>query len=122
MRVLPYLIALCLTLVLLSAPASAATPGLFLGTIVEEGHPEAAETGWIYVQGRNGGIRKVDISHASITYGDDVPARSRDSQPRGALVSGTEVRVTAEQGSDGEWRATLVEILKRPKSQKIGKL
>lgn len=27
-------------------------------------------------------------------------------------MPGTEVRITAEQGSDGEWRATQVEILK----------
>jgi len=43
------------------------------------------------------------------TYGT-ILGSVRDSS--GALVAGAEVRVTAEEGSDGEWRASRVEVLK----------
>lgn len=91
------------------AMVASATPGSFRGTIVN--NPSAAK-GWIYVQGRNGSARRVEIAHAKITYDEDVPAADRGSQPEQALKAGAEVRVTAEQGSDGEWHATEVEILK----------
>jgi hypothetical protein len=89
----------------------AGTPGSFRGTIVNA--PDATRAkNWIYVQGRNGMARRVDISHASVTYDDSVPAGNRRSNPADALTPGVEVRVTAEQASDGEWRASGVEILK----------
>jgi hypothetical protein len=97
--------------VLLSTMVSAGTPGSFRGTIVDG--PHGAGRNWIYVQGRNGMARRVDISHAQISYDDDVPAAIRLAKPQAALIAGAEVRVTAEQGSDGEWRASRVEILKK---------
>ncbi len=101
-----------LTVVLsLAVLVSAGTPGSFRGTIVE-GQGSTAEQGWIYVQGRNGMARHVEISQAKVIYDEDVPAAERRSKPEEALTPGTEVRVTAEQGSDGEWRASRVEILK----------
>ncbi len=96
-------------LVLGLAVLATATPGSFRGTIVD--NPNAAK-GWIYVQGRNGTARRVEISRAKIVYDDDVPAADRRPKPEEALMPGTEVRVTAEQASDGEWHATQVEILK----------
>jgi hypothetical protein len=107
----------------LVAAVLAATPGSFRGTVVEsdEARPES---GWIYVKGRDGGIRRVDISHALIAYADDA-GQEQSGEPRRDLVAGAEVRVTAEQGSDGEWRAKSVEILKKPErsstSNKAGK-
>jgi hypothetical protein len=86
----------------------AGTPGSFRGTIVGA----ASGKNWIYVQGRNGTARRVEISRARITYDADVPAAARDSHAADALVAGAEVRVTAEQSSDGEWRASRIEILK----------
>jgi hypothetical protein len=86
-----------------------ATPGSFRGTIVD--NPSAIK-GWIYVQGRNGSARRVEISHAQVVYDEDVPASERRAHPEGDLTAGTEVRVTAEQGRDGEWHASRVEILK----------
>ena len=94
---------------------SAGTPGSFRGTIVEGPHT-AAEKTWIFVQGRNGMARRVEISRARITYDEDVPAAERREEPIDALTTGTEVRITAEQGSDGEWRASRVEILSRQPS------
>lgn len=98
-----------LALILGCAMLAGATPGSFRGTVVD--NPNAG-TGWIYVQGRNGTARRVEISRAKIEYDEDVPADERNSKPEDALVPGSEVRVTAEQGSDGEWHATEVEILK----------
>jgi hypothetical protein len=97
----------------LCALLCAGTPGSFRGTIVESTDATAPKN-WIYVQGRNGMARRVDVSHARISYDEDVPAADRHSQPSDGLVPGVEVRVTAEQGSDGEWRASRVEILKAP--------
>lgn len=56
--------------------------------------------------------RRVDISHARVSYDESVPTATRLAKPEDALTAGAEVRVTAEQGSDGEWRASQVEILR----------
>jgi len=95
----------------MSAALSAGTPGSFRGTIVDR--PHSSEKNWIYVQGRNGMARRVDISRARIVYDEDVPTAGRLAKPEDALTDGAEVRITAEQGSDGEWKATRVEILKK---------
>jgi hypothetical protein len=99
--------------------AQAATPGSFRGTIVE-GEKGAPREGWLYVRGRNGSIRRVDISQAAIAYDDTVPADERKSSAREQLVVGAEVRVTAEQDSDGEWRASRVEIIKAAPARSAG--
>ena len=102
---------ICGFLLLAAIAAVAGTPGSFRGTIVDS--PDATSgKNWIYVQGRNGTARRVEISHARVGYDEDVPAADRRSHPEDALTPGTEVRVTAEQGSDGEWRASRIEILK----------
>jgi hypothetical protein len=101
-------------LVAASSLLNAGTPGSFRGTIVDG---PSAEKGWIYIQGRNGMARRVEISRAQVGYDEEVPAAERRAKPEEALVVGTEVRVTAEQGSDGEWRASDVEILKVVGSQ-----
>jgi hypothetical protein len=90
--------------------ALAGTAGSFRGKVVES-EQTAVNPNWIYVQGRNGAIRRVEISKAKIEYDEGVPAANRNPKPQQALTSGTEVRVTAEQGKDGEWRASRVEIL-----------
>lgn len=101
--VLPLLFCTC-------AVVNAVTPGSFRGTIVDG--PQASAKNWIYVQGRNGMARRVDISRAQVTYDENVPTANRSGNPADALKSGTEVRVTAEQGSDGEWKASAIEILR----------
>jgi hypothetical protein len=91
--------------------AYAGTPGSFRGTVVE-GDQGSPREGWLYIRSRNGSIRRVDISQATVGYDETVPADQRKSSARQQLVTGAEVRVTAEQGSDGEWRASRVEIVK----------
>lgn len=102
---------------LLAVPLMASTAGEFRGTVVQG--PEPSDT-WLYVEGHDHGIRRVDVSRAKIRYGDDVPAAQRkDPVPR-AIPAGVQVRVTAEQDAAGEWRASEVEILglEGPKPQK----
>ena len=94
---------------------ASATPGSFRGTIVE--NPNATR-GWIYVQGRNGTARRVEVAHAKIEYDEDVPAAERSTKAEDMLIPGSEVRITAEQGSDGEWHAERVEILKSAEGKK----
>lgn len=103
--------ALLFAIFALSIAGGAGTPGSFRGTIVDGPHAGVGKN-WIYVQGRNGMARRVDVSHARVTYDDDVPTATRLPRAQDALIAGAEVRVTAEQGSDGEWKATRVEILK----------
>lgn len=101
---------------------NAGAPGSFRGVIVQ-GPPDGHGQHWIYVQAPNGTARRVDISGARVSYDEDVPAAERRSNPMEALTTGTEVRVTAEQGSDGEWKASKVEILKAAvKSQQSARL
>ena len=116
MRVTQFgLIVLAAMLILFAIP-SAAISGSFRGKIVE-GAQSAVDPNWIYVQGRNGMIRRVEISHAQVDYDPSIPAVSRRPQAQAALTAGAEVRVTAEQGSDGEWRATRIEVLKTADSR-----
>lgn len=98
-----------------SALAWAGTPGSFRGTIIDG---PSADKGWIYIQGRNGMARRVEILHAHVAYDEEVPAADRRAKAEEALIVGAEVRITAEQGSDGEWRASEVEILKASGSGK----
>jgi hypothetical protein len=95
----------------LTGLAFAGTPGSFRGTIVDA-PPASSGNRWIYVQSRNGTARRVESSHARVTYDESVPAADRRDNPADALLPGTEVRVSAEQGSDGEWKASRIEILK----------
>lgn len=56
-------------------------------------------------------LRKVEISRARVIYAASVPSSDRAEDPKQDLAQGAEVRVTAEQDGDGEWRASQVEIL-----------
>jgi len=86
-----------------------ATSGSFRGVIVRgpDDNP-----GWIWVKGANGMLRKVGVNHARVVYDSAVPQIDRERQPALSMKSGAEVRITADQDRDGEWRASKVEILK----------
>ena len=87
---------------LLSFLPALATPGSFRGVIVrvQDDNP-----GWIWVKSANGQLRKVGIEGASVVYDDAVPRGSRERQPEMSMKSGAEVRITANQDGNGEWRA-----------------
>ncbi len=97
-------------MLLLSAAALAGTPGSFRGVIVNGPEAERHE-GWIFVKGKNGMLRRVEIAKATVAYDDTYPTEKRVQSPRVALKPGIEVRVTASQGTDGEWHAIRVEIM-----------
>jgi hypothetical protein len=108
-------IATCLIFSLLPALLTAAT-GSFRGVIVrgpDENH------GWIWVKGANGMLRKVGVSGARVLYDNAVPNIDRERQPELSMKSGAEVRVTANQDSDGEWRASKIEILKTKSAEPV---
>ncbi|HTM42079.1 MAG TPA: hypothetical protein VL177_14265 [Terriglobales bacterium] len=102
------LVALLFALLL---PLAAEISGTFRGVIV---HAPAGEPtqGWIYVAGRNGNLRRAEVSHAQVLYAGSVPVRLRAKDPFRSLKEGAEVRVTASQDGKGEWQASRVEILK----------
>jgi hypothetical protein len=94
-----------------------AAEGTFQGKIVDPPGQKQVASGWIFVEGRNRMVRRVDVAHAVIVP----PAGSSSGQGKKCgpecLAVGQEVRVTAEQDASGEWHARRVEIL-RPTSAK----
>jgi hypothetical protein len=107
---------LCLVLglafgLLAYGPAASAVDGTFRGKITDPPASEPAVKGWIFVQGRNHMLRRVEVANAEIVYGDEIPATERHSCKADCLRAGQEVRITAHQDSSGEWRAKRVEIL-----------
>lgn len=99
----------CLLLLCLPGLLRGGSPGTFLGVVVSA--PGAAKDGWIYVQAKNGMVRRVEISSAKVVYADEMPRSKRKASPKRALQPGVEVRVTAEQDASGEWRANRIEIV-----------
>ncbi|HUO61252.1 MAG TPA: hypothetical protein VMU24_11325 [Candidatus Acidoferrales bacterium] len=94
----------------------AGTPGSFRGIVVNAPKGQAI-SGWIYLRGANGMVRRVSVAKAAVSYDARVPSTQRQRKPEAALVAGADVRVTAELSSDGEWRASRVEILGKRKVQ-----
>lgn len=112
MRLLLWVVSLAFALLLLG-PAASAVDGTFRGKIADPPGNEPAVKGWIFVEGRNQMLRRVEVAHAEIVYGDDVPASNQQhSCNSDCLIKGQEVRITAHQDASGEWRAKRVEILK----------
>jgi hypothetical protein len=106
-----HLYKLPLTILVLTVAMAAGTSGMFRGTVVESPHGEKLSGRWIYVKGRNGMLRKVEISKAKVSYGTSVPKSKRERIPDISLKPGAEVRVTAMQDREGEWRASRIELL-----------
>ena len=103
---------LCLVLGLLAANPASAAEGTFRGRVVDPPANERAVPGWIFVQGKNQMLRRVEVAHAQIVFGEDVPVSQQRKCKAECLSPGQEVRVTASQDAAGEWRAKRVEILR----------
>lgn len=99
-----------LLLLVFTCGIRAAAAGTFLGTLVSSSGSRA-EARWIYVKGKNDVIRRVEISTAKVAYADNVPREQRRQPASEGLQPGTEIRVTASQDANGEWRASRVEIV-----------
>jgi len=106
---------LCFALVLLvtGRPAQAAD-GTFRGRVINPPLAQPLARGWIFVQGQNRMLRRVEVLHAVIVFGEEVPFSQRHKCNFDCLSAGQEVQVTARQDSAGEWRAKRVEILHLP--------
>jgi hypothetical protein len=112
MRLLCWVVSLAFGL-LTWGPAAFAVDGTFRGKIADPPANVPAVKGWIFVEGRNQMLRRVEVAHAEIVYGEEVPASSqRHNCNSDCLVKGQEVRITAYQDKSGKWRAKRVEILK----------
>jgi hypothetical protein len=94
-----------------SAPLSA-TQGMFQGRVVEGNKREAGK--YIYVEGRGGFMRRVDIRRCRIHFDTSIPASQRVRSAAESLRESAEVRVTADQKANGEWLAADITILKLP--------
>ncbi len=99
-----------IALLLLSSGLWAATEGTFCGDLVEA--PQGiASAEMIYVQGHDGNVRSVVVTHAAFRY-DEADASANRRPAIIVLVPGTEVQVTAEMDAQsGEWIASRVEII-----------
>jgi hypothetical protein len=98
-----------IAILLLATSAFAGSPGTFRG-IMYPG--QNTKPGWVYIVGRNDMLRLVHIANAVVSYAEEFPQERRRAVPARDLKPGAEVRVTAEQDSDGEWRASEVEIIR----------
>jgi hypothetical protein len=104
---------LCIVFVLLLfSPPAAAVDGTFRGRVIDPPMNQPLMPGWIFVQGNNRMLRRVEVAHAVVVFGDEVPVQQRHKCNSDCLSAGQEVRVTARQDSAGEWRAKRVEILR----------
>ena len=103
---------LCLLAGLLVSGPLLAADGTFRGRIVNPPASEKAVPGWIFVEGKNHMLRRVEVAHALIVFGDDVPVSQHRHCTSECLSPGQEVRITASQDAAGEWRAKRVEILR----------
>jgi hypothetical protein len=91
--------------------SASAADGTFSGKVVDPPANEPPVSGWIFVQGKNHMLRRVEVAHATIVFGEEVPAGQRRKCDSECLSPGQEVRITAHQDSSGEWWAKRVEIL-----------
>jgi len=51
-----------------------AADGTFRGKVIDPPANEAAVPGWIFVQGKNHMLRRVEVAHAAIVFGEDIAA------------------------------------------------
>jgi hypothetical protein len=96
---------------LFGSTMASATDGTFRGKVVGPPANEKAVPGWIFVEGRNHMLRRVEVAHAQIVFAEDVPVSQHRKCTAECLNPGQEVRITARQDSAGEWRAKRIEIL-----------
>jgi hypothetical protein len=107
-------LSLLFSLLLLGSVVSAGPIGVFQGELLD-----GPQAGWLYVKGKNGMLRRVQLGKANVVYGMEVPANRRVGDAVVELMRGAVVKVTAEQGSDGEWRARKVVLVHLASSRQV---
>jgi hypothetical protein len=103
-------VALMLALLFLVPLMAANTSGVFRGVLVESPKGEQAN-GFVFLRARNGTMRKVETSKAQVAFDESVPKEQQMGAASEALKPGADVRITAEQASDGEWHASRIDIM-----------
>ena len=91
---------------------------MFAGKVVEAA-AENPPGKWIYVKGRGGMVRRVEISKASYSYSDAVPQSTRAPKPADDLKDGAVIQVAAEQDGAGEWIAQSILFLRLSKQKLV---
>jgi hypothetical protein len=91
------------------------TVGIFQGMVVYGSSRNSAT--YIYVQGKNGNIRRVRVTGAKVYYADSVPVAQRIKSALECLQEHPEVKVTAEQAGNGEWKAQEIAIIRVSRRQ-----
>jgi hypothetical protein len=109
-------IAVLLLTLILSPLADAKILGVFQGKIIKTTTTKSGKQ-WLYVQGKTGFVRKVDVAKAVVEYDDNFPTEARIAKPAQALTVSADVRVTAQQKHD-VWLADEVLILAPNPSEK----
>jgi hypothetical protein len=102
---------LLLAALFLSPWRALGTDGVFQGKVVDPPAQEQPRPGWIFVEGRNHLLRRVDVSHAAVTLAPGVVLSRRGKCDWECITAGQVIKVTAGQDASGEWRAKRVEIL-----------
>jgi hypothetical protein len=97
---------------LLTLASAFAADGTFQGKVVSAPQASDARPGWIFVEGHNHLLRRVDVSHAVVIFAPGVVPGRQGKCDWECITAGQEVKVTAGQDSSGEWRAKRVEILR----------
>jgi hypothetical protein len=92
-----------------AAIAASAALGVFQGEIVKP--PQTQDSKWLFVQSRNGNLRRVDISKAKVDYDQSIPQARRHKAAKEDLRPSVLVRIVADQDEQGEWQAKNVVIL-----------
>lgn len=79
--------------------------------------------GVIFLRDGTGAVLRIAVSQATVSYSQAVPREVQRRKPApGALLPGAEVLVTAlVDASSGEWTASHIEILPRPKTNVAAK-
>lgn len=102
---------LLLMAVMVCSGAAASVEGTFQGKVVDPPVKAPRMNGWIYVEGRNHMLRRVEVRHATVVFSDRIPASQQRPCRMDCLAPGQEILVTAEQDQSGEWHAKRIEIL-----------
>ncbi len=100
-----------LLFLLVFVAAAVAAAGSFTGQVVNGPNLDTTKK-WVFIQGPRGPVRRVDVSGAKITFSPSAKKHAKDTRPEDAIHEGAEVRVTASQDGEGEWKATAIEIVK----------
>src|SRR5947209_18006140 len=94
-----------LNLLVLLAGSVWAVDGTFQGKVIDPPSNLPKPQGWIYVQGRNHMLRRVEVAHASIVFPHSVPDSQHRQCGSECRTARMEARSTVAEDHSGEWRA-----------------